>query len=74
MYLSTEFLAAELDLTKDPAARKQARLAPLKVTRELEKFAAANLQHGTATQQDMLTAKAARLLAEIQILRLQDKQ
>ena len=74
LYLSTELLDAELEVTKDQEARKQAHVAHLNVTQDIERQAAARMQNGTGTRQDVLTARAARLLAEIRLARLQGKQ
>ena len=66
-----QLLNAKLELAEDRSARVAIHEQRTKVLKDFEKIAQAQFRAGAATQEDVLTARAARLEAEIQLLREQ---
>ncbi len=67
--ITISLLNAELDLAPDHAGRVAIRERTVEQFKVIEKTVAVSVQGGTAENTDLLEAKAARLQAEIDLLR-----
>ena len=68
--INDQILSAELELADTDGAKMKAYTTHLRMARDIERVAIAQLNNGTGTSYHALEAKAQRLLAEINLARM----